>query len=59
MVNTSISTLRRLSEGNYSYIPLKSKGTKAPVASSVFIPIVPPVYIISIEDLFIAEGVQL
>ena len=43
IVCTSMSTLRRRSEGNSSYIPPKSKGTSAPVAASVCMPIVPPV----------------
>jgi len=38
-----MSTLSRLSDGNSSYMALKSNGTKAPVSASFFMPIVPPV----------------
>lgn len=43
IVSTSMSTLSRLSDGNSSYMALKSNGTKAPVSASFFMPIVPPV----------------
>ena len=40
---TSMRTCSERMAGNSSWMPRKSNGTRAPVAGSVFMPIVPPV----------------